>query len=149
MTAWSEKVSRLGWIALGLASLLALPLAAQDRPQPSDESVARGRFLYRVYCLNCHGETGRGNGVSASLLKVEPADLTRLARGNDGEFPFDRVYGVIDGREEVRGHGSRRMPIWGMSFQDLDNDVNQEDDVREKILNVIDYLKSIQGSSGN
>jgi hypothetical protein len=36
------------------------------------------------------------------------------------------------------------MPIWGLSFQELDSDVNQEDQVREKILHVIDYLESIQ-----
>lgn len=148
MSARIENLCRLGTIAVGLALLASLLAAAEGRPPPDEESVARGRFLYRVYCLNCHGETGRGNGVSAPLLKIEPTDLTRLARGNDGEFPLDRVYRVIDGREEIRGHGSRRMPIWGLSFQDLDNDVNQENDVREKILNVIDYLQSIQGSSG-
>jgi len=147
MTAWSENVSRLVWVILGLAVLLAPPIAAQDQRQPDDESVARGRFIYRVYCLNCHGEAGRGNGVSAPLLKIEPTDLTRLARGNGGEFPTERVYRIIDGREEVRGHSSRGMPIWGLSLQELASDVNQEDEVREKILDVIDYLQSLQGAS--
>jgi len=147
MSARIEKVCRLGTIAVGLALLATLLLAAEERPAPDEESVARGRFLYRVYCLNCHGEAGLGDGVSAPLLKIEPSDLTRLARRNEGEFPFDRIYRVIDGREEVRGHGSRRMPIWGLSFQELDIDMNQEDEVRGKILNVIDYLQSIQGSA--
>ena len=145
MGAGIRNVCRLGMTAAGLAFLFFTLLGAADpRPEPDEESVAHGRFLYRVYCLNCHGEAGRGNGVSAPLLKIEPSDLTRLSRKNEDEFPFERVYGVIDGREEVRGHGSRRMPIWGLSFQDLDNDVNQEDAVRQKILNVIDYLQSIQ-----
>ncbi len=145
MGARMHNVKRLGTIAVGLVFLVTLLIAADPRPEPDDESVARGRFLYRVYCLNCHGEVGHGDGVSAPLLKIEPADLTRLSRKNDGEFPFDRVYHVIDGREEIRGHGARRMPIWGLGFQDLDNDMNQEDEVRKKTLHVIAYLQSIQG----
>ena len=48
---------------------------------------------------------------------VKPADLTQLAKHNDGQFPFWTVYRVIDGREEVKAHGSRAMPIWGLWFQ--------------------------------
>lgn len=141
-----QEVCRLGLIAAGLFFVVTLLVAAGPPPDPEEEAIASGRFLYRVYCMNCHGEAGRGDGVSAPLLKIEPSDLTRLARENEGDFPAERIYGVIDGREEVRGHGSRRMPIWGFSFQELDSDVNQEDQVRQKILHVIDYLESIQGS---
>lgn len=141
------KVYRLGSIATGLVFAAVLLVAAGPPPDPEEEAIARGRFLYRVYCMNCHGEVGQGDGVSAPLLKIEPTDLTRLARQNDGEFPADRIYGIIDGREEIRGHGSRRMPIWGFSFQELDSDVNQEHQVRQKILNVVDYLESIQSPS--
>jgi hypothetical protein len=147
-------VLALGSAAFVLACLAAgataTSLLAQDPaqyPARSDELVARGRFLYRVYCTNCHGQGGRGDGVSAGMLKITPADLTRLSRDNpnqQGEFPFERVYRTIDGREEVRGHGSRRMPIWGLNLQELDRDVDQEDEVRGKILQLIEYLKSIQ-----
>ncbi len=36
-----------------------------------------------------------------------------LSERNDGIFPAERVARVIDGREEVRLHGTRDMPIWG------------------------------------
>lgn len=129
--------------ALALAILLAAATATAPRAQEED-LVARGQFLYRVYCKNCHGDTGRGDGPSAELLKIAPADLTRLARSGEGEFPFEQVYRTIDGRQEISGHGARRMPIWGLTFQELDRDVDQEDEVRGKILQLIRYLESIQ-----
>jgi hypothetical protein len=33
-----------------------------------------------------------------------------------GVFPFDRVYQIIDGRQEVKAHGPRKMPVWGRAF---------------------------------
>lgn len=147
MVVRDRNVWRLGLIAVGLFLFATLLIASGPPADPEEEAIARGQFLYRVYCMNCHGEAGQGNGVSAPLLKIEPTDLTRLARKNDGAFPAERVYGIIDGREEVRGHGSRRMPIWGFSFQELNSDVNQEEQVRQKILQVVDYLESIQGQS--
>lgn len=50
-------------------------------------------------------------------LTIRPSDLTQLRKKNGGEFPFWRVYGTIDGHEEIRGHGSRTMPVWGSRFQ--------------------------------
>ena len=47
------------------------------------------------------------------ILRVAPTDPTTLSRQNGGVFPFDRVYSVIDGRQAVKGHGSRDMPVWG------------------------------------
>ena len=144
-------------MAVGRSSLAiqrgaALALLAFVFPAPAlfsslaqqAELVERGRFLFRVYCQNCHGETGRGDGPTADKMKIAPSDLTRIRRDNDGEFPFDRIYRTIDGRREVRGHGAARMPVWGLAFQELDRDVNQEDEVRGKILQLIEFLESIQ-----
>jgi hypothetical protein len=136
----------LGALGLILTCLFIGADATPTRAQ-QDELVERGRFLYRAYCMNCHGETGTGDGISAGMLKIEPTDLTLLSRDNPeqpGEFPFDRAYRVIDGRDDLGVHGSRRMPIWGLNFQELDRDVDQEDEVRGKILQLIEYLKSIQ-----
>ena len=36
------------------------------------------------------------------------------------------------------------MPVWGLSFQELDQDLDQEDEVRGKILQLIEFLKAIQ-----
>jgi hypothetical protein len=39
--------------------------------------------------------------------KVAPTDLTVLTKKNNGVFPFDSVYEIIDGRKTVIAHGTR------------------------------------------
>jgi hypothetical protein len=81
----------------------------------------------------------------AKVLTVKPADLTQLSKKNNGTFPFWRVFRVIDGREEIRGHGPRDMPIWGQEFlvQAGSSPVAQSQ-VRGRILELIYYLESLQ-----
>ena len=78
------------------------------------------------------------------LLKVSPTDLTALAKKNGGEFPTERVYRAIDGREEVRGHGARGMPVWGIGLQDPGRDHDQEEETRARILDLVTYVESVQ-----
>jgi len=136
----------LAWCIVGGPGTAAYPVRAQET-EPDQELIERGRMVYTIYCGNCHGPSGRGDGPTGRILEVKPSDLTKLSDGNDGEFPFGKVYRTIDGRETVRGHGDSRMPIWGLTFQELDADTNQEDQVRGKILQLIEYLKSIQGDA--
>ena len=81
----------------------------------------------------------------ADLLRAVPADLTQLKKKNDGQFPFWRLYGTIDGREEVMAHGTRTMPVWDAHFlteaggQPLD-----ENRVIGRIFALVYYLESIQ-----
>jgi hypothetical protein len=80
-------------------------------------------------------------------LKVTPADLTQLRKKNGDQFPFWRVYRIIDGREDVPGHGTREMPIWGREIP-LDEwaapQHSQEDIIAGRIWQMIVYLQSIQ-----
>lgn len=132
---------------LVLAALLVpavTPAAsAQDAQDSAAIRVARGRTSYRLYCRNCHGKEGKGDGPIAELLKVQPADLTALAAEADGEFPADRVYETIDGRNDVGAHGSREMPIWGLSFQDPSRSEDQEEEVRDRILDLVEYIRTL------
>jgi mono/diheme cytochrome c family protein len=112
-----------------------------------DEIIAGGKIKYQQYCANCHGSAGKGDGEMAKLLVFKPADLTRLSQQNKGEFPFWRVYRAVDGREIVRGHGSREMPLWGFVFQVEEGDDGtgaEEDLVRGRIWQLVYYLESIQ-----
>ncbi|MCP4203557.1 MAG: cytochrome c, partial [bacterium] len=101
-------------LALLVISALGLgpDVFADELPEVEDRQVL-GALSYRIHCLNCHGSSGTGNGPMAELLKIVPADLTRLAARNDGEFPAQRIYQTIDGRQELASHGSREMPVWG------------------------------------
>ncbi|MCB1032640.1 MAG: cytochrome c [Acidobacteria bacterium] len=109
-----------------------------------DEQQERGRSTFRVYCASCHGEEARGDGPMVEVLKVRPADLTRLSRDNEGEFPYLKTLRAIDGRADVISHGSRTMPVWGLTFRCLDCDTDQDKEVRERIQDLLAYLETLQ-----
>jgi hypothetical protein len=80
----------------------------------------------------------------AKLLTVSPSDLTRIRPSDDGEFPADKIRLVIDGRTDVRAHGTREMPVWGLTLQQSDRDSAQEDETSARIDDLVTYLESIQ-----
>ena len=101
-----------------------------------------GRDIFRYYCATCHGRDGRGSGPVAAALKTKPANLTRLAANNGGQFPLERVQAfVTHGRLDAAAHGSSDMPVWGPIFQMLDP---SDKIARARIENVVAYIKSIQ-----
>ncbi len=123
----------------------------------SAQGVDVGKAEFLSSCAPCHGGDAKGNGPVAIVMKQHPTDLTVLAKKNKGVFPFDRVYRVIDGRDEISGHGTRDMPIWGYRFVPPSNkNLKLSDDyivappasadavVHSRILAVIDYLNRIQ-----
>ena len=49
---------------------------APTNPIPSDAaSVERGRILYSVTCIQCHGPKADGNGIIGGALMFQPANL--------------------------------------------------------------------------
>ena len=61
---------------------------AQEREE--EAVIAGGKTEYQHYCATCHGTEGKGDGPTASLLKVKPADLTQLSKKYNDTFPFWR-----------------------------------------------------------
>lgn len=108
-----------------------------------------GKREYESNCILCHGKDLRG-GAYIDFLKSTPPDLTQLSKNNGGVFPFERVYTVIDGRQDLRVHGTREMPIWGKDYQikagEYYGDVNYDPEafVRGRIFALIDYLSRMQ-----
>lgn len=137
-----HRIYRCAWIAmLFLAGSAGLSLARED------QILTRGQLHYQRYCSVCHGEQGKGTGPLAEYLKLAPTDLTQISKKNGGQFPFWRVYRIVDGREEVRGHGTRAMPIWGDEIRMDEKKALpqfQEDLVAGRIWQMISYLESIQ-----
>lgn len=104
-----------------------------------------GEREYQAYCATCHGTQGKGDGPMSTILTVVPADLTQIRKKNSGEFPFWRVYKIIDGRDMVRGHGARSMPVWGAYFLSEEGGGHlDEDRVIGRVLGLVYYLQSIQ-----
>lgn len=126
-----------------LAAALLIALASGAGADAAEDAVARGEFLYRAHCAACHGGEARGDGPVAPDLRTPPSDLTRL-RDDGGSFPAEQVHRVIDGRELASGHGSREMPIWGLTFQQTGLAREQEHEVSGRIDDLVEYLDSIQ-----
>jgi mono/diheme cytochrome c family protein len=106
----------------------------------SAQDIDAGKTEYQSSCAACHGIDAKGNGPVSKELKTPPTDLTVLAKNNNGVFPYDMVYQVIDGRNStIRSHGTREMPIWGYRFGPP-----QAFRFKNRILAVIEYLKRMQ-----
>jgi hypothetical protein len=82
----------------------------------------------------------------AKFLTISPSNLTQLTKKTAGRFLFWQVYRVIDGREQIRGHGTREMPIWGARFQTEagGSDPGSRSQVSGRILSLVFYLQHIQ-----
>lgn len=121
-----------------LGAALALSAAAQD--------LADGRRLYLQYCASCHGTSARGDGPAADALATRPPDLTRLAQRYGSPLPVERLAEFIDGRADVRAHGSRQMPVWGEKLYagPRDPTLPVEKARRGTIELIVAYLASIQ-----
>jgi mono/diheme cytochrome c family protein len=130
-----------------LAGLMVLTSApggrSGDKPNYDAKMAAAGATFFKVNCASCHGVDARGDGPIASQLRFAPADLTRLSRRNGGDFPTEKVYKTIDGREGATAHGGSDMPIWGDSFRVAKNGYSEKA-AKEKIDRLVEYLKSIQ-----
>ena len=128
----------------------AIVLASVASASWSADKEDIGKREYDNNCIACHGVDGKG-GAYVDFLKTTPPDLTQLTKTNGGVFPLERVYGAIDGRQQVKSHGTREMPIWGRDYQirageHYYGDVIYDSDafVRGRILALVDYLNRLQ-----
>jgi hypothetical protein len=117
---------------------LSAPSFAQET-----EIIAGGELEYLRHCAACHGSEARGHGAMSEFLTISPPDLTLLRKNSGGTFPFWRVYRVIDGREDVKGHGTREMPLWGSRFQ-AEGGSGSREQAAGRILGLVFYLQYLQ-----
>ena len=108
MRAFSVAVLAAAGVA---AACLSVP---QARAQAAQADL--GAREYTAHCAECHGGTGRGDGPAARGSKLPVPDLTALAQRAGGSFPAERVRRVIDGRDDLKGHAGRTMPVWGLRY---------------------------------
>ena len=104
-------------------------------------ATLNGVDLFKEYCAVCHGNDGKGGGPAADALKKHPADLTQLARRNNGAFPELHVMNFIKGQDVVAAHGSRDMPIWGSIFSQMSSN---QDMVQVRTYALVKYIEEMQ-----
>lgn len=79
----------------GLRAALEGAVGVALDPLPgAPPSLARGAQLYRRHCAQCHGPTGRGDGVLAAGLDPPPADFTDPALAASSPVEFFRKINV-------------------------------------------------------
>jgi mono/diheme cytochrome c family protein len=139
----------LSLIALFLAmSLLDTTANAQDQPKKIEHttaaqtSPASGQEMFMSYCASCHGKDAKGNGPAASALKIAPANLTRLARDNEGKYPSNKVTSILSGQTDLAAHGNKEMPVWGKVFWSMSG--GHAGEVQQRIANLNRYIESLQ-----
>ena len=121
-------------VAFGCSRRTAI--APPPAPAPSDALLSyeaqQGQAVYRHYCLNCHGETGAGDGFNAFNLDPHPRDLS--------DPGFQKGKTDADLTEAVKRGGSAvglspLMPPWGRTLS-----ARQVDDV-------VLYLRTLRRKS--
>lgn len=92
----------------------------------SKADVGRGKVLYKEYCAQCHGLTGKGDGPAASGLDPKPAIHANMPFE---KLPMDYLYTVINHGGPAIGK-SPNMPYWGLTIG------------QQGVADVIAYLKA-------
>jgi mono/diheme cytochrome c family protein len=135
-----------------LAALLVAGLASTAYAQTKGQ-FDLGKCEFDSNCAVCHGLQGKGDGAYGEFLKRPATDLSMLKKNNGGVFPFERVYASIDGRDMIKSHGDRDMPVWGRDYSTqtvraaeyyVDVPYDMDMYVRSRILALIDYVNRLQ-----
>ena len=92
----------------------------------ANASVERGKVLYKEYCAQCHGFTGKGDGPAAPGLDPKPAIHANIPFE---KVPIDYLYNVIYHGGAAMGK-SPNMPYWGLTIG------------QQGVADVIAYLKA-------
>ena len=94
-------------------------------PEFSKAEAERGKVLYKEYCAQCHGFTGKGDGPAASGLEPKPAIHANMPFD---KLPMEYLYNVINHGGVAIGK-SPNMPYWGLTIG------------QQGVADVIAYLK--------
>jgi mono/diheme cytochrome c family protein len=95
------------FLSIGLAALhktpWQVPVEEKLRKNPLEVTAANynaAKPVYNEYCVNCHGDAGKGDGSDAMMYDPAPSDLTDAAHMNklsDGEI----YYQITQGRKPM------------------------------------------------
>lgn len=94
-------------------------------PEFGRADAERGKTLYKEYCAQCHGLTGKGDGPAASGLEPKPAIHANMPFD---KLPMEYLYTVINHGGPAIGK-SPNMPYWGLTIG------------QQGVADVIAYLK--------
>ena len=79
--------------------LLALPALSLAAPINTPEMLAKGKAVYIVNCLSCHGEKGNGLGPAGKYMNPKPRNLVtdKFKNGQTAPDIFKSITKGLDG----------------------------------------------------
>ncbi|WP_199176783.1 cytochrome c [Tenacibaculum sp. SG-28] len=100
-------VSRSGIVAYDIPNTVeGYELAKAELKNPyavTEENLAKGKELYTIYCISCHGKKGDGNGVLSQREKFEG-----IPNYKDRDLVAGNIYHVImHGKNLMGSHSSQ------------------------------------------
>jgi mono/diheme cytochrome c family protein len=129
-------------ILLTFAAVIASAQTKTIKEVPIQPTLTNeGVDLFTQHCAVCHGKDGKGAGPAADALKKSPADLTQIARRNNGTFPELKVEEVIEGLAAMPAHGTREMPMWGSLLEGQDHDKTMG---KMRVFALMKYIEKMQ-----
>jgi mono/diheme cytochrome c family protein len=80
--------------------------------QPNHDILEKGKEQYTIFCMDCHGESGKGDGhlITSKLFPAQPASLVGdfVQNKPDGELFHVITLGSLSGL--MGAHGSQIKP---------------------------------------
>ena len=104
------RKTELGLLLSAGALVVAIACTSKEESPASkaDAGPGRGRQLYKANCVACHGETGKGDGPGAGVLKPPPRDHTDhayMSKLSDQEIgDIIRMGGAAKGKPQMPSH---------------------------------------------
>jgi mono/diheme cytochrome c family protein len=95
-------------------------------PEFGKASIGRGKVIYKEYCAQCHGLTGKGDGPAASGIEPKPAIHANIAFD---QLSAEYLYNMVNYGGAAMGK-SANMPYWGLTIG------------QQGVADVIAYLKA-------
>ena len=120
---------RVRYVCVAAATVLVAVAFSQMSPRL--DAQPRGKNVYDTHCVECHGQSGRGDGPAAAYLTPHPRDFTsakyKIRSTESGSVPADE-----DLMQSIRqGLYGTAMPGWARILSDAE------------IADVVAYIKGL------